>query len=64
MAENERAAMSFASRYDGECGDCGEPIHRGQYITYNGDDEVCHEHCPKPVKVCVACNLAHVGECD
>ena len=58
--------MAFAARYEGLCGDCGQPFGRGTQVTYLGDLGVCHERCPDKAAVCPKCFMAlpsSVKEC-
>lgn len=57
--------MTFRAQYDGVCGDCSEPIRRGQECTYLGD-AVVHAVCPEPPKICPTCfvQLPVSGRCD
>lgn len=67
--------MSFAARYPGRCGGCGETFAAGTEIEYTDDDELIHAGgtCPDPPRTpldlapgeqpCPRCRLVHRGEC-
>ena len=49
--------MPFPAAYPGVCGSCDQEIRKGQMVEFNFDDEVVHNSCPPPRKVCNRCFL-------
>lgn len=58
--------MAFPAKYEGTCGDCGQPFGRGVSVTYQGPLGVCHMICPNTANVCPKCHMALpvTGVCD
>lgn len=40
--------MSFAARFPGRCGQCGEPFEIGTGVQYNDDDVLVTADCAAP----------------